>query len=372
MAASPSAFLSGSAGQIAFDLQDSPMTGLTSWICGDAQLSNFGVCSSPEGELVCDISDFDESIVGPWEWDVKRLAASIVLAGRERGFRDADCRDAVETAVGSYRRRLGEMAARPLIDAHSARWQDGDVVGAALRHGSVPPRPTVRRENGGWHFDESPPLLVRLGDEHTEKVLGGLDRYVSTLRSDLRRLVRGYALRDVALEVLGVGTAGTRNVLGLMVGNGDSDVLFLQITEARASQLRPYLASQPRRHEGRRVVDAQHAMQALPDPFLGWTAIDGREYYVRQLKDIKRSAAVGELQRLRDLRDYGHLAGGTLGMAHARCFDATTLTAYLGSGARFAAAMAEFGVRYADQTERDHSELVRAIKRGRVEAELGI
>lgn len=372
MAASPSAFLCGSAGQMAFDLQGSPMTGITGWICGDAQLSNFGPFASPQLKPVFDLNDFDEAIIGPWEWDVKRMSASIVVAGRERGFAGADCREAVDAAVGSYRRRLGEMASRTLIEAHGARWHDGDFARAMPSRSDALPRLRVRRENGGWHFDESPPVLVRLGNEYTDRVLGGLERYISTLRSDLRQLVRGYGLRDAALEAVGVASVGTRDVVAMMTGNGDTDALFLQIKEAPGSKLRPYLASQPRRHEGRRVVEAQHAMQVLSDPFLGWTAIDGREYYVRQLRDVDGSLEARDFQCPRELRDYAHLIGGTLGMAHARCFDATTLTAYIGSGARFAAAMAEFGVRYADQTERDHAALIRAIEAGRVEAEPGV
>ncbi|MFL5825295.1 MAG: DUF2252 domain-containing protein [Thermoleophilaceae bacterium] len=389
MAASPFAFLRGSAAQMAIDLAGSPMTGLTGWICGDAHLSNFGLFASPEQDLVCDLNDFDESIVGPWEWDVKRMSASIVVAGRERGFADADCREAVGAAIGSYRRRLSEMASSKLIELHRARWHEGDLANALSRRSKqalrietgkattrtndrVLARLTVERENGGWHFDESPPLLVRLGGEHTDRVLGALERYIATLRSDLRRLVRGYGLRDAALTVVGVGSVGTRGMVAMMTGNGDSDALFLQIKEAPGSQLRPQLASQPRRHEGRRVVEAQRAMQGLSDPFLGWTAIEGRDYYVRELKDMNGSVDVNELQRPRELRDCAVLVGGTLGMAHARCFDAATLTAYLGSGPRFSAAVAEFAVRYADQTERDHGALVDAIKHGRVEAELGV
>jgi uncharacterized protein (DUF2252 family) len=392
MARSPFAFLRGAAAVMAADLAGSPGTGMTSWICGDAHLSNFGLYASPERELVFDVNDFDETIRGPWEWDVKRLAASIVVAGRERGFGDGDVREAVRVCVGTYRGGIREISELKLLEAFQLRWQSidpariEDLTAASSRRGmeqlarkaqtrtndQVLRKLTVQEHDGGWRFDEHPPLLVRLAGRERDAVVAGLEAYPASLESDRADLVRRYGVEDVAFKVVGVGSVGTRAYVAMLTGNGEDDALFLQIKEAPGSQLCAHLEPEHFDHEGRRVVEGQHSMQCLSDPFLGWTTIGDRDYYVRQLRDMKGSLDVERIDRPRALRDYGLLVGGTLAMAHSRSGDPAMLAGYMGSGDRFDRAIADFAVAYADQTERDHAALLAAIDSGRVDAELGV
>jgi uncharacterized protein (DUF2252 family) len=392
MARSPFAFLRGAAAVMAADLGGSPCAGMAEWICGDAHLSNFGLYASPERELVFDVNDFDETIRGPWEWDVKRLAASIVVAGRERGFGDGDLREAVRGCVGTYRQGIREISELKLLEAYQLRWQSIDpdriaeVTSARSRRGmeqlarkaqtrtndQVLRKLTVQEDGGGWRFDEQPPLLVRLEGAEREAVVAGLEAYPASLESDRADLVRRYGVHDVAFKVVGVGSVGTRAYVAMLTGNGADDALFLQVKEAPGSQLAAHLAPARFDHEGRRVVEGQHSMQCLSDPFLGWTTIGERAYYVRQLRDMKGSLDVEGVKRPRILHDYALLIGGTLAMAHSRSGDPAVLAGYLGAGDRFDRAIAAFAVTYADQTERDHAALLAAIDSGRVEAELGV
>jgi len=389
MAASPLAFLRGAAAQMAADLASAPISGVVSWICGDAHLSNFGVYASPERSLVFDLNDFDEAVLGPREWDLKRLAASIVVAGRSRGFSEDDSREAVLDAVRVYRLGMRELAGLPLVDTYRLRWKEDqtDVLGISKKsakqgqklrqkaetrtNDQVLRKLTTTRKDGRWCFDEQPPLLTRLPEKDAERVASALERYTNTLPPDRRDLVNAYAVQDAAFKVVGVGSVGTRAYVVALAGNGDRDALFLQVKEAPGSQLAPYLPEHRVRHQGQRVVEAQLSLQALSDPFLGWTTIGRRHFYVRQLRDMKGSVDI-ETMRARGLIDYSRLLGGTLAMAHARCGDPAVIAGYLGKGDQVDRAIAEFAFAYADQTERDHDAVVKAINAGWLPAEFGV
>ncbi|MFL5827767.1 MAG: DUF2252 domain-containing protein [Thermoleophilaceae bacterium] len=389
MAASPFTFLRGAAAQMAADLASAPMSGVVSWICGDAHLSNFGLYASPERSLVFDLNDFDEAIIGPREWDLKRLGASIVVAARSRGFADNHARAAVLGCMKVYRLGMRELAGLPLLDTYRIRWREDQPVDLGMSKKTIKQGQKLRQKaetrtndhalrkltttqrDGRWCFDEQPPLLTRLPEVEAERVAAALERYTSTLSADRRDLVNAYAVQDVAFKVVGVGSVGTRAYVAALAGNGDRDALFLQVKEAPGSQLAPYLPEHRMRHQGERVVEAQLSLQALSDPFLGWTTIGRRHFYVRQLRDMKGAVEI-ETMRPRGLIDYSRLLGGTLAMAHARCGDPAVIAGYLGKGDHMDRAMAEFAFAYADQTERDHDAVVKAIKAGRLPAEFGV
>jgi uncharacterized protein (DUF2252 family) len=402
MLSSAFAFYRGGAAVMAADLAAGPDTGLRAQLCGDAHLSNFGVFSAPDRRLVFDCNDFDETLPGPFEWDVKRLAASIAIAGRERGFRRGERRQALELTAQAYRESMrGFAGMRNLdvwyarVDVESAKENLGTSLSAArLREmdrkldkarGKDSVRAlrklTTTGEDGRLRIVSEPPLITPLSEladdpEDKEALRPILDAYTSTLSDDRRRLVASYDYVDAARKVVGVGSVGTRAWIVLMLGRDSGDPLFLQAKEAGSSVLEPYLGESEYQNHGRRVVEGQRLMQAASDIFLGWVSAQGldsqaRCFYVRQLWDGKGSADV-ERMSAGELGLYGALCARTLARAHARSGDRVAIAAYLGRGNSFDRAIGEFAERYADQNERDYEALLEAEKRGEIEVERGI
>ena len=384
MVKSPFTFMRGSAAVMAHDLAGTPVTGLDAQLCGDCHLLNFGLFATPERHLVFDLNDFDETLPGPWEWDVKRLAASVVVAGRENGFSEAQCRGAVMTCVGSYRETVRACARMSPLEVWYMQldWQDvidrecdpearkvEERVAEAARKRVIEhlsPK-IVKASSGGMRFVDTPPLLYHAPDLKIEqRIAAAMARYRLSLPGDRRVLFDRYRVKDFALKVVGIGSVGTRCAIVLLLSH-DDDVLVLQLKEARKSVLEPYAKRCSYANQGERVVQGQHLMQSSSDIFLGWVrAEDGRDYYVRQLRDMKFSAPI-EQASPRQLNEYAKLCGWTLARAHSKSGDAAAIGGYLGKGDRFDQALAKFAVAYADQTERDHAALVKAIRAGRVE-----
>jgi uncharacterized protein (DUF2252 family) len=395
MMASPFAFMRGSAVVMSRDLASSPKTGIQAQLCGDAHLSNFGAYASPERALLFDLNDFDETLPGPWEWDVKRLAASFVVAGRENGFDATDCREAAQASVASYRQRMGEFSEMGELEVWYSRVGEEDVRGMLSDAGTKKRTAkklskTVRKArsrdslqalskltrvvDGRRMIDDDPPLLVRIpeGDEIRAQVYAILESYKRTLQEDRRHLLERYRFVDAARKVVGVGSVGTRAYVVLLEGRDQDDPLFLQVKEAGASVLEGYVKSNAHEHHGHRVVAGQRLMQAASDIFLGWfRGTGGRDFYWRQLKDMKGSANV-EGMSPHELVIYAGLCGWTLARAHARSGDRVQIASYLGKSERFDRAIADFAQAYADQTERDHAALCAAVKSGRVQTDEGV
>jgi uncharacterized protein (DUF2252 family) len=366
MASSPFAFLRGAAAIMASDLAQTPRTGISTQLCGDAHLSNFGAFAAPDRRLVFDIDDFDETLPGPWEWDVKRLAASVAIAGRERGLDEGVRRRMVTRSVRDYREAMRHFAAMATLDVWYAR---NDAEGIARLRASGEARvatSTERRAAKARHKDRMPAAV----DERMRELLRA---YRNTVRGDVRHLLEGYRYVDLAHKVVGVGSVGTRAWIVLLVGRDANDPLFLQVKEAERSVLEQFLEPSSFKHCGRRVVEGQRLMQAASDIMLGWLLTIGpdgkpRHYYVRQPWDCKQPAEV-ETMEPGALERYGGLCGSTLARAHARSGDRVAIAAYLGRGDGFDRALADFAEAYADQSERDHGALLDAIAAGRVEAQ---
>jgi uncharacterized protein (DUF2252 family) len=399
MAASPFAFFRGAAAVMAVDLAETAVSGLTVQACGDAHLSNFGVFAAPDRQLVFDLNDFDETLPGPWEWDLKRLAASFAIAGRERGFERDERLATVRAAVARYRQAMRGFAAESSL----AVWYERlDVEAALAEVEAEDPDSTkqVRRSlekarrkdnlraldkltervDGELRIVSEPPLIVPVEElspkSEAATVEAGLRevlfRYRGTLPRDRRHLLDRYRFRHLARKVVGVGSVGTRAWVALLTGEDDGDPLFLQAKEAEASVLEPFAGASEFTNHGQRVVEGQRLMQAASDIFLGWCpaiGVDGarRDFYLRQLWDGKRSVDVEALSP-RGLEVYARICGWTLARAHARSGDRVAIAAYLGRGDRFDRAIAEFSERYADQNERDHAALVNAIRSGATDA----
>jgi len=404
MLASPFAFYRGAAEIMAADLAGTPRSGLQAQLCGDAHLSNFGGFASPERELVFDINDFDESLAGPWEWDVKRLAASMVIAARELGIKHGPRRRIVEATVRSYREAMREFAAMPNLavwysrrTAASIRDQFGDRVNTSQRRqfekrtaraqtkDSTRALTRLTRDvDGEPRIAGNPPLIVPIedllpgseGDRMQEGIRDLLRDYRAGLRPDRRRALEGFRYVHLAHKVVGVGSVGTRAWIALLLGRDDGDPLFLQVKEAGPSVLEGQSGATWRGNQGRRVVEGQWLMQASSDIFLGWlrvTGLDGRErdFYVRQLWDWKVSAEV-ETMAPDALQVYGELCAWSLARAHACSGDRISIAAYLGSGDRFDRALADFSEAYADQNERDYAALEAAVRDGTLSAQTGL
>ncbi|GLZ35071.1 hypothetical protein Lesp02_72580 [Lentzea sp. NBRC 105346] len=389
MAASPFAYFRGAALPMASDLAGTPATGFTVQACGDAHLLNFGAFASPERRLVFDINDFDETVPGPWEWDVKRLAASLDIACRHNEFSARQCRTTVAGAVAEYRRAMREFATSPALDVWYAH-ADVDLLNAtpALRDHLAKARKrdnlgSLRRfattDGGAVRIAPDPPIVLPLGDLDSADLRVRLEQlleaYRATLVPERRVLLDRYRLVDMAHKVVGVGSVGTRCWMLLLLGKDDDDPLFLQAKEASRSVLEPFAGRSRYANAGRRVVVGQRMMQTVSDILLGWvraTGFDGRtrDFYLRQLRDWKSSANV-EAMKPQDLHSYGRLCAWTLARAHARTGDDIAIAAYLGSSAAFDQAAAEFARVYADQNELDHSALCEAITAGRVVADTG-
>ncbi len=387
MLASPFAFYRGSAAVMASDLSTTPTTGLTVQACGDAHLSNFGAFATPERNLVFDLNDFDETLPAPWEWDIKRLAASVVVAGRTNGFQAPACAESAHAAVRSYRERMRAFAAMGHLAVWYSRISTDDIavmlppsvrrdfirgtVRAKLRdhlHAAAKMTSTV---DGAIRIVDDPPLVVHKSDEIVGEHLPKFAQsYRSSIRDDLHALLDRYTFVDFAQKVVGVGSVGTRCYVVLMKGNGSEDPLFLQIKQAFPSVLEPFAGKSQYGNHGERVVHGQQHIQAASDIFLGWGRVRGTDYYVRQLRDMKMSVDVSLLTPNR-LTLYARLCGWALARAHARSGDVARIAGYIGSSDTFDQAIVAFATAYADQTERDHAALVTAVASGRIKAEVG-
>jgi uncharacterized protein (DUF2252 family) len=359
MRASPFGFYRGAAAVMAADLASLRVTGLCVQLCGDAHLANFGGFATPERLLVFDVNDFDETLPGPWEWDVLRLAASIDIAMRDRDFRRSSRERAVRDAVATYRLRMREYAAMTPLDVWYSHIDASRVAELARSRAMgpgehLPPR-LVRGKRGTMQFVPNPPLVEPLG-ESDERALGVrkvLSSYHESLPAQIRILFDRYALVDLARKVVGVGSVGTRCFVALF-STERGEALLLQLKEAVASVLEEYLRRSAFSNHAERVVVGQHLMQAASDMFLGWTrSADDHDFYVRQLRDMKVTA---DLERLRaaELADYALHCAWALARAHARTGDATAIAGYLGRSTAFDRAAARFAAAYADQNERDY------------------
>ncbi|MDX3545010.1 DUF2252 domain-containing protein [Streptomyces europaeiscabiei] len=392
MAATPFAFLRGSAGLMAYDLARTPMTGIGTQICGDAHAANFGLYGDARGELVIDLNDFDETVHGPWEWDLKRLAASLVLAGREAGADEDICRKAAYDATGAYRRTMRLLAKLSALDAWNAiadeelvSYTDAhDLLGTLERvsekarantSGRFAAKATRPVEGGGRHFVDALPVLRRVDDEEAAAVATSLSQYLTTLSEDRHPLLARYAVHDVAFRVVGTGSVGTRSYVVLLLDHR-GEPLVLQVKEARPSALEPHLATAgfevPEvEHEGRRVVLGQKRMQVVSDILLGWTTVDGLPFQVRQFRNRKGSVDPAALAA-DQIDDYGRMTGALLARAHAHSADPRLIAGYCGKNDELDEATATFAVTYADRTEADHADLVTAVRAGRIAAETGV
>ena len=403
MLESPFTFYRGAAYLMASDLAATPRSGLTVQLCGDAHLSNFGTFAAPDRSLVFGLNDFDETLPGPFEWDVKRMVASFAVAGRDRGF-DTQQRNRINLAAArSYRSAMGDLARMRNLDVWYARLDVDEIrrsLGTQLKSGQAKrfERSVTKAQgkdsmkaftklvhdvDGHPRLVSDPPLIVPLEElladhayHHVEDALRDLLRsYRRSLRGDQRHLLQGFHFVEAARKVVGVGSVGTRAWIVLMLGNDDGDPLFLQAKEAEASVLEPFLGRSKHANHGQRVVEGQRLLQSASDILLGWVRTDGvdgvaRDYYLRQLWDGKGSAII-EAMKPSGLAAYAGLCGWALARAHARSGDATAIASYLGGNDSFDRALSTFAESYADQNERDHAALKGAVDSGMVVAEAG-
>jgi uncharacterized protein (DUF2252 family) len=375
MAVSPFGFFRGSVPVFAADMAMTPDTGMQAQMCGDAHVHNLGAFAGPDGRLVFDINDFDETIRGPFEWDLKRLAASLVLAGREAGNPDKTCARAVSDFVFTYRHRMLSFLEMPMLEVMRYRVHMPATNGpgvAVLRKAErcTPQRSlehlTVRHHDGVRAFRESPPLLTRVTGKRAKEVLASLAEYRETLAPERRHLFDFYRPVDVAFKVVGTGSVATHDYVVFFCGNGVRDPLFLQIKEEPPSAYAEFLQSPENGiHQGRRVVEGQRRMQTQSDPLLGWTSCHGRQFMVRQLSDHKASIEDRDLSG-RGLADYARICAEVLAKAHARSGDPCMLAGYMGTKESFDEAIVKFALRYADQTSKDFREFKSAIRKGRI------
>jgi hypothetical protein len=415
MLVSPFTFYRGAALIMASDLSTTPTSGLNVQACGDAHLSNFGVFASAERSLVFDLNDFDETLPGPWEWDLKRLVASLAIAGRDRGFSDKERAAVVLDTVAAYRTQMANLAGMRDLDVWYARMDVTKVLeelgGELGLTGPKKPDKTMSKVkaradkqlakartrdslqaldkltqvvDGERRFVSDPPLLVPIeelvseseGAELTSRMHGLISSYSHTLQSDRRHLLEQFRFLSIARKVVGVGSVGTRAWVCLLVGSDGEDPLLLQAKEAQESVLARFVGPSRYTNQGERVVAGQHLMQASSDIFLGWDQVEGidgvqRDFYLRQLRDWKGSADT-DVMIPTGMGIYGRLCGWTLARAHARSGDRIAIAAYLGSGKTFDHAIASFAETYADQNERDYDALQQAAADGRVTVESGL
>jgi uncharacterized protein (DUF2252 family) len=393
MAASPFGYFRGAVPVMAADLAVLPNTGIICQLCGDAHVRNLGAFAAPDGRLVFDINDFDETIRGPFEWDLKRMAASLVLAGRGSGHKEASARAAVEKFVARYAAQMRAFAQMPSLEVGRFQVHRLSLVAPVqkalmkaeratplhtleqltefVKKSTAGPSTPLRsaqddssKEGSGRRFKEIKPTLTRVTGAQAAAVLAALGAYRQMLEPQRQHLLSLYRPVDVAFKIVGTGSVGLRDYCVYFEGNGANDPLFLQIKEEPASGYAPYLPdAAPPHHNGQRVAEGQKAMQVQSDPFLGWTHITGRDYLVRQLNDHKGSIELEDLEGS-GLEAYGEVCGELLARGHARSSDPLILSGYIGSGDGFAEALAKFGTAYADQTEKDWNELKRSAKAG--------
>jgi uncharacterized protein (DUF2252 family) len=415
MLVSPFTFYRGAAKIMAADLADTPTAGLKVQLCGDAHLSNFGVFASPERRLLFDLNDFDETLPGPFEYDVKRLAASFTIAARNNGFTKADTKAVTQGSVAAYREAMAGFAAMGTMEVWYAHLDEEELMqgvrsAAAESSRTKKERKAAKRAektaekaaakartrdslqalsklgevvDGRYRIVSQPPIVVPMRELaatyglSAEEVERGLHEqfraYRATLQDDRRRLLERFELVDVARKVVGVGSVGTRAFIGLLQGRDQQDPLFLQVKEATASVLEGHLPKSRYKQHGQRVVDGQRMMQAASDIYLGWTrGVDvNRHFYWRQLRDMKGSAEVEAMAPL-GLRFYAGICGWTLARAHARSGDPVAIAAYLGKGDQFDRSISDFAKRYAEQNELDYQAFAKAIRSGRLEAREGV
>ena len=391
MACSPFGYFRGAVPVMAYDLSTRPNTGLHTQLCGDAHVRNLGAFAGPDGRLVFDINDFDETIAGPFEWDVKRMATSLILAGREAGGTDPHCREAAGIFVEQYVAMMRAFWKMPVLEV--AKYQVHRLQNVvpveqilALAQRATPlsslerfTEPTAKPKKAekaqdadhdpqpsgtpGRIFRTEKPVLKRLTGAAAQHVIDSLAAYTETLQHERQHFLAQYRVIDVAFKVVGTGSVGLRDYCVYMEGNGPKDPLFLQIKEEAHSAYAPYLANSGPDHQGRRVVEGERAMQIQSDPFLGWTEIQGRDYLVRQLNDHKASIDLADLKAT-GLMEYAAVCGEMLARGHARAGDSATLAGYIGGSERFEEAIVDFAMAYADQTEKDWKALVRSTKNG--------
>jgi uncharacterized protein (DUF2252 family) len=415
MLVSPFTFYRGGAKIMAADLAATPTAGLQVQLCGDAHLSNFGVFASPERRLLFDLNDFDETLPGPFEFDVKRMAASFTIAARNNGFGKADTRAATQASVRGYREAMAGFAEMGTMDIWYAHLDEDELMqgvrsAAAESSRTKKERKAAKRAektaaktaakartrdslqalsklgevvDGRYRIVSQPPIVVPMrdlaatyglsADEAERGIHENLRAYRATLRDDQRRLLERFELVDVARKVVGVGSVGTRAFIGLLQGRDQHDPLFLQVKEATRSVLEDHLPKSRYKQHGQRVVDGQRMMQAASDIYLGWTkGVDvNRHFYWRQLRDMKGSAEVEAMAPL-GLNFYAGICGWTLARAHARSGDPVAIAAYLGKGDQFDRSITDFSQRYADQNEQDYQAFATAIRSGRLEAREGV
>ena len=395
MAASPFAYFRGAAAPMAWDLAHTPTTDIRVQACGDAHLLNFGMFAAPDRRLVFDVNDFDETLPAPFDWDVKRLAASFAVAARDNGFADHDAHTAARLAARSYRTEMAKYAAMRFLEVWYSRI---DVDEVSRLFDVLQPKAAVRRRHrdiakaqhrtslkaflkmcdeveGQYRIRPAHPVIVRYPIERypgvLEELRSAIARYQDTLDEDRREVLRRYYFGDFARKVVGVGSVGTEAFVVLLLGDRDDEPLFLQVKEAQESVLAPFAGPSEHRHQGERVVRGQLLTQAAADPFLGWTSGGGtaggasKDYYVRQLRDMKGSMSV-PLMDPHQLDYYGRLCGWALARAHARTARAAMISGYLGSNEDFDHAIADFAVAYADQNEKDYQRLLEAVSAGGV------
>ena len=379
MAASPFGYFRGAVPVMAADLAVLPNTGLAAQLCGDAHVRNLGAFAAPDGRLVFDINDFDETIRGPFEWDLKRMAASLVLAGRGSGHKESAARSAVEKCIARYCAQMRAFAQMPSLEV--AHYQVHRIGQAAPVHQALllaeratpqhtldqlteptPGKPDPEGQALSRRFKEIKPTLTRVTGAKAAAVLAALGPYRQMLEPQRQHLLSLYRPVDVAFKIVGTGSVGLRDYCVYFEGNGPADPLFLQIKEEPASAYSPYLTdARPPHHNGQRTAEGQKAMQVQSDPFLGWTHFAGRDYLVRQLNDHKGSIDLEDLAG-GGLEAYAEVCGELLARGHARSGDPLILAGYIGSGDGFAEALAKFGAAYADQTEKDWNALKRSGK----------
>ena len=390
MVASPFGFLRGTAVVMAEDVASLPSTGITPVTCGDSHFGNFGFYASPERDLVIDLNDFDEAHPGGWEWDLRRLVASMWVAGRQNGSSEQECATAVRSCVAAYRAEVTALADQPLL---SRSYQRLDIEGllatatetnliTAIQRAARQARsrtsdralPRFTEQHAGRRrIVEEPPLITRVVDEEYDLIAAALDDYLQTLAPHWRRVLGGYTLVDIAHKVVGVGSVGLRAYVALLEGSSPDDVVFLQLKQARRSVLAKYVhgTSAWHAHQGQRVVEYQQALQTVSDPLLGWATVGEHQYYVRQFRNMKGNVALDSIGPAA-MADYAGVVGHLLAKGHARTSGASMISGYAGSSDRLDQALSQFARAYADQTEADHAALVAAVRRGELPVEYGV
>lgn len=390
MAASPFGLLRGTANLMAHDVAHLPSTGVVTTACGDAHIANIGFYRSPEGRLVIDLNDFDEAHTGAWEWDLRRLTASIWVLGRGNGASEKTCESAVHACVSAYRDEVSFLSKQPLLwrafdhldvdrlheTATSKRLREDIKEAAAAARKRTSDRKLPKLAGGATHAErivDDPPLITHTTDAETAALAAGLDAYLPTLTPQWRRIVGGYTLVDIAHKVVGVGSVGLRAWIALLVGSRPDDVLFLQLKQAQRSVLGPYVHGEVawHAHQGQRVVEYQQQLQTVSDPLLGWTTVGEHQYYVRQYRNMKGGVPLDSMTP-KALVEYSGIVGNLLAKGHARTSGASIISGYLGKRDSAAEAFAAWARAYADQTEKDHATLQAAVKAGKLPYEPGV